>query len=144
MFDITHICHIQATQESVFEALSTLEGIRKWWTLETEGDPKLEGILNFKFGGKYENRMLVTANKRDSLIEWLVVESVPEWLGTKIRFELDTKEGRTRIRFSHTGYKSQDDFFAQCSFSWVKYLISIRNLVEHGKGNPYDINKPFD
>ena len=144
MFDIRHICHLEAAQNTVFHVLSSTEGLRQWWTPQTDGEPDLHGYLIFKFGGKYRNKMRVTAFERNSLIEWTVVESVPEWMDTKIRFQLDRNEDRTRMRFSHTGYKIQDDFFAQCNYSWAKYLRSIRMLVEHGKGDPYDINNPLD
>lgn len=144
MFDITHVCHVQAGPEQVFKAISAIDDIKAWWTPETEGNAELNGELIFKFGGQYRNKMRVTEYDKDKILEWTVMESVPEWEGTKIRFELDKNEGRTRIKFSHTGYKKQDDFFAQCSFSWAKYMMSIRNLIETGQGNPYDINKPFD
>jgi len=143
-YSITHICHTTASIGKVFECLSTIEGLKKWWTNETEGNPQKEGLLNFKFGGKYENLMKVISYQSSKNVEWLVVEYLPDWVDTKIQFQLDINENQTRIRFQHIGFQKQNNFFAQCSFSWAKYLISLRQLAETGIGEPYNPDKSFD
>jgi hypothetical protein len=40
MPDILHRVGINAKPEKVFKALTTLEGLRHWWTLETTGNAK--------------------------------------------------------------------------------------------------------
>ncbi|MDN3670561.1 SRPBCC domain-containing protein [Echinicola jeungdonensis] len=143
-YHITHICHTDASQKAVFKALSTIKGLSHWWTAQTHGNPGMDGTIVFQFGNSFKDEVHVTDFELDKRIEWTVLDSVPDWIGTIISFDLDQHEGKTRIRLTHKGFKQQDDYFAQCNFSWAKYLISLRNLVENGQGDPYDDHKPFD
>jgi hypothetical protein len=49
MPDILHRVGIKDTPKKVFEALSTIEGLCHWWVIETTGDTKQGGIINFSF-----------------------------------------------------------------------------------------------
>ncbi len=144
MYNIKHICHINAGQNKVFETFSTLEGLRGWWTIQTEGDPTIGGQLEFRFGERFYNKMEVIRFDRGKGATWKVLEGAEDWIGTEISFDLDRHDDQTRIRFVHANWSTHGDFYAQCSFSWAKYLISIRDLVEKGKGDPFNAVRPFD
>ena len=45
MPDILHRVGIKASPEKVFEALSTIDGIRHWWVVETAGETKMAASL---------------------------------------------------------------------------------------------------
>jgi uncharacterized protein YndB with AHSA1/START domain len=47
MPDILHRVGINSKPKKVFEALSTIEGLCHWWVIETTGDTKQGGIINF-------------------------------------------------------------------------------------------------
>ena len=49
MPDILHRVGIAAKPERVFEALTTLEGLRGWWVSQTAGDPRPGGTIDFGF-----------------------------------------------------------------------------------------------
>ncbi|MDX1686284.1 MAG: SRPBCC domain-containing protein [Saprospiraceae bacterium] len=144
MYTIKHLCHIDSDQKSVYTTLTTINGLRNWWTHETEGDPAEGGELIFKFGRRFKNVMKVIKAEPNKLVEWKVIDSVPDWMNSIIRFELDRNEGKTRLKLIQSGFPEQDDFYAQCSFSWARYMMSIRDLVETGSGNPYDEDLPTD
>ncbi len=76
-------------------------------------------------------------------IIWQVIECphAKEWVGTFIKFELSTNEGKTKVLFTHEGWEEQSEFYAHCSFSWAYYLMSLRDLVETGKGKPFTPNE---
>ncbi|MBI3259882.1 MAG: SRPBCC domain-containing protein, partial [Ignavibacteriae bacterium] len=52
-------------------------------------------------------------------------------------FDLDENDGKTRVRFSHSGWPEQDDFYANCAFSWGRYMESLRQLCQTGRGEAY-------
>src|SRR5512139_1531515 len=49
MVDIIHRIGIRAPATQVYEALTTLEGLARWWTDEVRGDARVGGRIEFYF-----------------------------------------------------------------------------------------------
>jgi hypothetical protein len=81
--------------------------------------------------------MKVTEVKENESVTWEIVESPHGWVGNKISFNLDENEGKTRVRFSHNGWAEQEDFYAICSFTWVRYMESLRQYCQTGTGEAF-------
>jgi uncharacterized protein YndB with AHSA1/START domain len=133
---IKHLFHIEAKRSDVFKALTTIEGLAGWWTKQTSGDAKPGGVIQFRFGDMGPD-MKVTDAKTDESVNWECVASPHGWVGNTISFKLDDNEGKTRVRFSHEGWKEEDDFYAICSFTWGRFMESLRQLLQTGKGGPF-------
>ena len=131
-YSIKHLFHIKANREDVFKALTTLDGLSNWWTKDTSGDSSVGGTLQFRFDGHGPD-MKVIDIKPGRSVTWECVDT-SEWKGHRFTFNLDENEGKTRVRFSQEGYENQDDFYANCNFSWGRYLESLRQLCQTGKG----------
>ncbi|MFI5150220.1 MAG: SRPBCC domain-containing protein [Bacteroidia bacterium] len=134
---IKHLFHIAAPRAAVYEAITTISGLAAWWTRQTSGSPDAGGIIEFRFGPVYLNKMKVKELKLNESVTWEYVGDTPDWMGTVFTFKLDENEGKTRIRFEQANYKEQNDFYAQCNFSWGRYLVSLREYCEKGKGTPF-------
>ena len=50
MADIRHRVGITAPRDQVYEAVATTEGLSRWWTRDTAGDPAAGSKLEFYFG----------------------------------------------------------------------------------------------
>jgi|ERR1051326_3722368 uncharacterized protein YndB with AHSA1/START domain len=137
MADIKHLFHIAAPREKVYEAISTVNGLSNWWTTQTSGESKPNGILEFRFGAQWFNKMKVLTLRENEFVEWECIEGASDWLGTKICFSLDEDAGKTRVRFEHAGWKEAGDFFGQCSFAWGRYMESLRQLCQTGTGEAF-------
>ena len=137
MFSIKHLYHIDASQEEVFKALTSIEGLSSWWTVQTAGNPTLDGMIEFRFGEQYFNYMKVETMVENKAVQWKCIDGAADWINTNISFELDENENKTRLRFTHDNWQDNNDFYAQCSFSWARYLESLRLLPENGKGQPF-------
>ena len=90
MVDILHRIGATASQEDVYAALTTIDGLAGWWTEDTkaEGDAgEVGGIIRFRFAGApepggFDMRVLeVTPAER---VLWEVVEGPEEWVGTHV------------------------------------------------------------
>jgi uncharacterized protein YndB with AHSA1/START domain len=136
MAEINHLFHINAPREKVYEAISTVDGLSNWWTKETNGSSKVGDEVAFSFGN-HTTTMKVTELKPNEMVQWECVNGFPDWIGTTLSFKLDENEGKTRVRFKHDNWKEADDFLAACSFSWSKYLESMRQLCQTGKGEAF-------
>jgi uncharacterized protein YndB with AHSA1/START domain len=49
MPDMMHLVKIHASPERVYQALTTTEGIRNWWTRDADLDSKIGGTGEFRF-----------------------------------------------------------------------------------------------
>jgi hypothetical protein len=65
-----------------------------------------------------------------------LLDGPPEWLGTKIRFDLKREDDYTVILFRHEGWKEPVEFMYHCSTKWAVFLMSLKSLVETGAGQP--------
>lgn len=135
MADILHRVGIVATPAKVYDALTTVEGLNGWWTVETTGSG--DGELQFRFGGGGGADMKVVDLQPNKRVEWEVVDGPSEWVGTTVTFDL-TQDGEwTIILFSHAGWREQIEFMNHCSTKWALFLMSLKSLVETGTGAPH-------
>jgi len=135
MYSIKHLLHINASKDKVFEAISTVDGLSNWWTTKTSGDPALGGTLQFLFGEQGPQMKVVESIPNEKLI-WKAT-SPDGWKGHTFTFALDENDGKTRVRFSQDGWTEHDDFYASCSFSWARYMESLRQFCQTGKGEAF-------
>lgn len=140
MVDILHRVGIKASVNDVYQALSTREGGAAWWTTDTQGESKVGGVLQFRFHsggtllGGFDMKVLdLQANKR---VQWEVVDGPAEWIGTKVSFDLQQDGAFCMVLFKHQGWKEPVEFMHHCSTKWAIYLMSLKSLVETGKGSP--------
>ena len=140
MAEITHLFHVDASVKKVFQAISTIKGLQQWWTAQTSGSDKIGEIIEFRFGENGFVDFKVIESIPNTLYKWKCTDAHPEWLGTEATFELSENEGKTQVKFTHSGWAEQTDFFAHCNFSWGRYFVSLRDYCETGQGQPYKIN----
>jgi uncharacterized protein YndB with AHSA1/START domain len=139
MPDILHRVGINSTPDQVFAALSTLDGLSRWWIVGTTGDEKVGGTLHFRpEGGGFD--MKVTELRPNELVAWKCVGGPPEWIGTDLTFRLEYKDGQTFVHFTHANWKQAVEFMHHCSTKWAVFLLSLRSWVERGEGRPH----PYD
>jgi uncharacterized protein YndB with AHSA1/START domain len=143
--DILHKIGIRSSSpESVYKALTTREGLAAWWTTDVQGDGKIGGVLQFRFKLKEATGgfdMKVRELKPAGRVLWEVVDGPPEWIGTKISWDVAQEGGWTTVLFKHEGWREQVDFMHHCSTKWAVFLLSLRSYLETGKGapNPHDV-----
>ena len=126
---------IKASPDVIYNAVTTEDGLKSWWAKDTTAQPEV-GFVNVFTFGKFRNKMKVSTLTENKFVEWQCVNSIEEWVGTKISFELEEKNGKTLLRFAHSGWSAVTDTFAGCSYDWAQFLKSLKNLCESGTGQP--------
>ncbi len=69
-------------------------------------------------------------------VRWRCVDKVPEWIGTDISFQLSEQDNQTVVLFGHRNWREETEFTSHCSTKWATFLLSLREYVETGKGQP--------
>ncbi|HKB42556.1 MAG TPA: SRPBCC domain-containing protein [Gemmataceae bacterium] len=140
MADILHRVGIKSSPEEVYKALTARERLADWWTNDTHGESKLGGLLKFRFSadgkeiGGFDMKVLELQPARRVL--WQVVGGPEEWIGTRVSFELKQEGDYSIVLFKHLDWKDPAEFMHHCSTKWAIYLMSLKSLVETGKGAP--------
>lgn len=138
MPNIRHVVDFEAPADTVFELVSSREGFSQWWSMRVEGDSALGGEgLTFEFPSGSSHRWM-TLELGDSVFEMECLDDTggPEWIGTRLRFEVKPTEGGSQLRFQHLDWRNATDFFGHCNFTWGFFLMGLKTLAEGGEGRP--------
>jgi hypothetical protein len=138
--DILHKVGIKSSSlNDVYMALTTREGLAGWWTNDTQGASKVGGVLQFRFNlkesaGAIDMKVLELHPAKSVL--WQVAAGPEEWIGTTVSWELRQEGDWTIVLFKHQGWKEAVEFMHHCSTKWAVFLLSLKSLLETGKGAP--------
>jgi uncharacterized protein YndB with AHSA1/START domain len=136
MVDILHRIGVQdASPETVYDALTTVDGLAGWWTDDTKGSGDVGGTLAFRFPPGGFDMKVIEARPAER-VSWRVVDGPAEWVGTTIDWDLRQDGDYTIVLFSHRGWAEPVEFMYHCSTKWAIFLMSLKALVETGKGAP--------
>jgi uncharacterized protein YndB with AHSA1/START domain len=137
MPDIRHrIGVLTPTPQKVYQALTTVDDLAGWWTQDTTGRGDQGGVLKFRFPPVGGFDMHVLETRPGERVVWQVTGGPDEWIGTTVRWELQQAGDYTIILFSHEGWAEPVEFMYHCSTKWATFLLSLKSLIETGKGEP--------
>ena len=137
MPDILHKVGIKSSSpDDVYGALATVEGLCGWWTSDTQGQSKTGGVIQFRFGASGFDTKVLELDPAKRVL-WQVIDGPEEWVGTKISFDLKQNDDWTIVLFKHQGWKEPVEFMHHCSTKWGVFLLSLKSLLETGKGAPW-------
>jgi uncharacterized protein YndB with AHSA1/START domain len=141
MVDIIHRVGIKAPVSKVYAALSTVEGVAGWWTKETTGVSKSGESVEIRFlspSGKEIGSMKMSVMELDpnKKVHWRFTSGPAEWVGTDVIFNLSQDGDYTIVLFAHKNWQEAGEFTSHCSMKWATFMLSLKDLVETGKGKP--------
>jgi uncharacterized protein YndB with AHSA1/START domain len=136
--DILHAVSIRGTPQQVFAALTEQSGLAGWWTRDVEAQPTVGSIAKFRFGKGGGPDMEVVALAPNKFVHWRCRSNTwsDEWVNTELTFEIESRDDRTMVSFSHRRWMKESEFMRHCSQKWATFLLSLKSLVEQGKGAP--------
>lgn len=69
-------------------------------------------------------------------VVWSCLGDQPEWAGTRLTWELEPDQGRTRVRFVQTNLRSLNDFWASCNSNWGELMFRLKGYAEGKNPGP--------
>ena len=137
---------VAANPAAVYAALSTIDGLRSWWTEDCEGSAAAGGTIHFRFGDTSKD-MRVERLEAGREVRWLCTRAhiaadfltrKDEWVGTEVVFHISTAgHGRSRVEFEHIGFVPSFECYQICDSGWQQFLGSLQQYLETGAGAPY-------
>jgi uncharacterized protein YndB with AHSA1/START domain len=158
MPDIRQNLFIAKPIDTVFSAITTEQGLSGWWTPKVTASPTLGSVARFGFGPSYIKEMLIDEIEPPHSLRWRCVAGTEEWVGTVLTFQLfggprttlmkshpETQgqieqagafKAGTILCFAHSDWRGLTPMFAECSYTWGRFLHSLKLLCETGRGHP--------
>jgi len=127
--DIRHAIFIAANPERVHALVSTPDGLRQWWS-EDVTEAKAEHTLDLGFFNRttvYKLSPLHMAPPHTA--EWRC-ESGQEWTGTRLVFNATPSKDGTMLRFTHSDWKAETDYFVSCNTTWGELMFRLKACAE--------------
>lgn len=160
MPNIRHEVVVGASAQTVYDAITTQQGLAGWWTPDAVAQAQVDAVLRFPFGPHYFKAMQVTALEPAKRVAWRCTHGAAEWIDTILMFELHSggrqtllaghpeatgqleqqdKDNAVLLVFRHDNWRDYTPMFAECSYTWALFLRSLKLYCETGKGRPWPL-----
>ncbi len=141
MVHINHRIGVKASLPEVYQALATVNGVSNWWTKNVSGESSIGKNMLLKFhnldGKELGNMNIQIVNLiPEKTVHWKFIFGPEEWIGTEVIFELHQEKDYTIVMFSHINWTEEVAFKSHCSMKWAVFLLSLKQFIETGQGNP--------
>ena len=139
---------IDAKPSAIYAAITTAQGLRAWWTEDCDVGTEVGGTHVFRFG-PHRKQFRIASLIPNREVRWhctassiVGLQRPGEWVGTEILFRVQPLgQGRSRLAFEHIGLKPELECWDICQDGWRHFLVSLKMLVEGGRGTPYELEE---
>ena len=138
MVDILHAILIDASPETVYDAITQEDGLKSWWTTDVKAEQKEGAVSVFGFyNHSVVFKMQIDELSKNKCVRWGCLGDDKEWKGTKLRFDLSQQDGKTNLLFAHTGWQSTKGYYAMCNTTWGHLMILLKQYSEGKETKPF-------
>lgn len=125
----------------VYEMMTTLGGLRSWYSRDITGELKKGGELKLGFGPDQATHVEVTDYRINKMLVWTVLRSTfskdTSEFPTKIQITFAESPSRgTLVSFNQSGWSEITEFYRINGYQWEKALASLKLVCETGRGEP--------
>lgn len=106
MNTIHHEVWINAAKETVFEAVTSREGLNAWWGKALNAEPKIDYVVEFDHGLGDIFKMRIAELPPNEHLTWRCIsdygdsrDPASEWLGHQLVFHLQFAEGQPELEW---------------------------------------------
>lgn len=134
---ISHETPIEAQPTEIYAALTEPRLLAKWWIPDTRGESEVGKSLEFWIGD-FCQRMEILELDPNRRVRWRPADQgSADWARTEIEFDIRRENEKCWVRFRHGGLRSDVEKLPYYSTSWAVFLLSLKDLMEAGKGFPF-------
>ena len=136
-YNIYHNLLIKASPKEVFDAVSLPEHLNNWWTLKSLGKPELGAEYNLNFTDDHNWFCEVSKVIPNESFHLKMTKSDKDWNPTTFGFDLEVKDEKTLVQFSHINWIQNNHEYRNSSFCWAMLLNGLKNYLEKGIVTPF-------
>lgn len=137
MSSINHDIAIKANSATVYKALTTVEGLRAWFTSQTTGSGKVGTNWELEFTDQPSFNWHILAADDLRRVVWKCLEGPGNAAGTEVEFTLKSEsDQQTILTISHRGWTKDDPKFERCVEIWRTLMNHLQRYCEEGIAEP--------
>lgn len=136
---LMHMVSIHADAKKIYDAISTEEGLKSFWTADTHAEARHGSIARFGFAGPVLE-MKVDELKPGERVRWSTHGGFDAWKGTTVTWDIRPgQNGHHEVWFSHDGWPASlpAKDTASVNYTWGGIVARLKEYVETGKPVPY-------
>ena len=137
MAKVKHQVGIVGDIKKIYRAMHEPEGLDRWWATKTEGTPEVGQVLDLHFSDVVTLSFRIDALEENTLVRLHCVSGPGPWQDCKLTFSFKQDSDQVWVGLVHVNDAASEDDFLYFSTKWTCYLLSLRDLIETGKGRPY-------
>jgi uncharacterized protein YndB with AHSA1/START domain len=137
----THEIEIDAPPEAVWKAISTGEGLTRWYAEEARIEPRAggENWVSWGEGQEVGNENLAWEPGRRLTVGKPGHETATDWNAIVIDFEIETRGGKTLLKLVQSGLPAGPDWDSMddgTDVGWEMFLFALKFYLERHAGQP--------
>jgi uncharacterized protein YndB with AHSA1/START domain len=137
----THEIEIDAPPEAVWKAISSGEGLTRWYAEEARVEPRAggENWVSWGEGQEVGNQNLAWEAGRRLTVGHPPSEVSNPWQAIVIDFEIETRGGKTLLKLVQSGLPAGADWDSMdegTKVGWEMFLFALKFYLEHHAGKP--------
>jgi uncharacterized protein YndB with AHSA1/START domain len=135
MTDVLFRFDVDAPPETVLEAVKTTEGIKGFWTARAEVPAEVGKTLKLEFAQAPLPFDLTLEQSDERTVAWKTETFPPHWVGTSIRWDVESRDGGSTVAFRHDGFSDEEEA-GRVAFTWGEIMARLKEYAESGRANP--------
>lgn len=135
MPDVLFRFDVDASPETVLEAVTTSEGIRGFWTSRAEVPSEVGETLKLEFSVTPAPFDLRIEESDERTVVWRTETFPPHWVGTIVRWDVEPREGGATVDFRHAGFTDEQEA-GQVAYTWGQIMTRLKQYAETGRPDP--------
>lgn len=135
MTDVLFRFDVDAAPETVLEAVKTSKGIKGFWTSRAEVPAEVGATLMLEFPIAPLPFDLRLEQSDERTVVWRTETFPPHWVGTTVRWEVDSRDGGSTVSFRHAGF-TDDEEAGRVAYTWGQIMARLKEYAESGRPDP--------
>jgi uncharacterized protein YndB with AHSA1/START domain len=137
----THEIEIDAPPDEVWKAISTGEGLARWYAEEARVEPRAggENWVSWGEGQDVGNQNLAWEPGKRLTVGKPGHETATGWGAIVVDFEIETRGGKTLLKLVQSGLPAGADWDSMdegTKVGWEMFLFALKFYLEHHAGKP--------
>ena len=140
---VRHRVGIQGARSAIYAAITQAEGLASWWSTTATGECSVRQALDLGFGESITLTFFVCELELDKSILLECPNGPGPWGKSRLCFELEDVSDQVLVTLIHSNEQASDDDFLYFNTKWPLYLLSLRDYIETGTGQPCPNDVPI-
>jgi len=134
---VRHQVGVVGDINKIYRSMHEPEGLNGWWPTTTDGTPEVGQVLDLHFLNVVTLSFKIDALEESALIRLNCVSGPSPWQGCTLEFSFRQDADQVWVGLVHENEAASEADFLYFTTKWTCYLLSLRDLIENGRGRPY-------